>query len=1143
MDARYHFRDLSLTISRCSWRTMGLLTLGSIALFLVALMAISESAEGATVYVDDDGGADYSTIQEAIDGAAEDDTIRIHNGTYRENLVVDSTVELIGNGSGSTLIEGNGSGDVVIITADGVHLEGLSITGSGGEPHSALNVTSGSNILNDLNCSNNSWNGIMLYHSNGNSLTNNTCLNNSWNGIHLYHSNNNYIGFNDCSFNYREGIYLNTSFYNTIANNNCSSMEDDTGILLSLSEYNTIVNNICSQNEFDGIRLSRSHHNNVTDNLVEDNEQSGLHLVNASHNILHENICSDSSWPGLFLAHSSQNMFINNTFTKTWSHNIYLKFSDHNSFENNNASSSHDGAGIYLYVSHNNTLAGNDCWKNHDDGIWLDRSHDNQITGNRADENDEHGIGLDRSHRNSISWNNISATLDHGLYFEGSNDNDILYNNASSSRDSSGIGLYQSDNNTIAYNDCWANAYTGIWLESSNYSLIYENNAIENGNSGIGIELSGNLNIYLNRCLRNNGPGIWLNLSHENYIQQNNCSGSLASSGIYLLDSEHNSLTYNTGNENEYSCIWLAGSDDNYLNRNFCEDNKGTGIGLDDSHHNTISMNTIIGNMWGFYLGYSDFNTLSWNTVQESQLEGAYLYDASNNSLSENEFLDNNDGLTIAQLSADNTIVNNDIVNNTVYGIDASSNNGVTVKAENNWWGDPTGPYNFDDNPDGEGDSASVDVDFTPWLTAVYNSQPVAVISRIEPDSILEAEAVIMSGMGFDNDGTIVAYQWVSDIDGGLSDQRTYTADNLTPGDHVISFQVQDNEGLWSRWDYAAVEVNGRPVVKVTKPLPNAKVGKIIIIDGTAEDDGTVTLVEVTVDDGDWQPASGTGEWTFAWDISKLKDGAHTIKVRAYDGQQYSEVVSVEVKVDEERDDDERALSTYILLIIGLIVILAATVLVMRRKEGQESYHPEVSQDMERPGHVLNEEAWTSPQSQAEKPADETIYRKNEQEREVHYRIPLTVPAPETALSTAPFDEPPVDDAWGCPNCEAKNAIDDAFCCKCGKQKGELKATSAVVPQAEQTPSRPLDIKPTMDENWECSKCEAKNVIDDAFCCRCGTKLAEPEEAPATAPPIDVSLTTAPLPPISIDENWSCLQCGGENSHDNVFCRKCGIKR
>ena len=80
------------------------------ALLFFFVMAV-EDGRGETITVDDDGGADHTRIQDAIDNATGGDTIRVFNGTYYENVVVDKPVSLIGNDSVNTTIDGGGSGD------------------------------------------------------------------------------------------------------------------------------------------------------------------------------------------------------------------------------------------------------------------------------------------------------------------------------------------------------------------------------------------------------------------------------------------------------------------------------------------------------------------------------------------------------------------------------------------------------------------------------------------------------------------------------------------------------------------------------------------------------------------------------------------------------------------------------------------------------------------------------------------------------------------------------------------------------------------------------------------------------------------------------------------------------------------------
>jgi hypothetical protein len=105
-------------------------------------------------------------------------------------------------------------------------------------------------------------------------------------------------------------------------------------------------------------------------------------------------------------------------------------------------------------------------------------------------------------------------------------------------------------------------------------------------------------------------------------------------------------------------------------------------------------------------------NAVTGNTASNS---GGGIFCATNSSpIINNCDISNNNGDGVHCMNNSGPAINNsDITNNTGYGV-RNVDSGVTVDAENNWWGDPSGPAGV--GP-GSGDEVSDYVDYDPWLT------------------------------------------------------------------------------------------------------------------------------------------------------------------------------------------------------------------------------------------------------------------------------------------------------------------------------------------------------------------------------------------------------------------------------------------
>ena len=87
------------------------------------------------------------------------------------------------------------------------------------------------------------------------------------------------------------------------------------------------------------------------------------------------------------------------------------------------------------------------------------------------------------------------------------------------------------------------------------------------------------------------------------------------------------------------------------------------------------------------------------------------------------------------------------------------------------------------------------------------------------------------------------------------------------------------------------------PPVVVINPLERAN-GTVLVTGTASSARETVRSVEVRIDSGAYQPATGTTAWSYLWNTTGYGNGPHTVTARAFDGNVYSYEFRLVVSVD-----------------------------------------------------------------------------------------------------------------------------------------------------------------------------------------------------------------------------------------------------
>ena len=242
----------------------------------VLWMSVPKSATASpeTLKVPDE----YPTIQAALDAASFGDIVLVAADTYRENLVINKSLTIMGESRDTTIIDGDNVDCVLNISrTNNVKVTGFTIQNAA-KAVVYLERTNGS-IISDTIVRDGTESGIYLdRYSQSNTITRNTIQNNTGAGIYLDGAGNNTVSRNVVVWNgyhplgfFSAGIYLDYGArYNKISQNNVTLNNRD-GIYLVFSHNNTIEGNTVSKNLRGGVVLSSSDSSVVIENELLEN--------------------------------------------------------------------------------------------------------------------------------------------------------------------------------------------------------------------------------------------------------------------------------------------------------------------------------------------------------------------------------------------------------------------------------------------------------------------------------------------------------------------------------------------------------------------------------------------------------------------------------------------------------------------------------------------------------------------------------------------------------------------------------------------------------------------------------------------------------------------------------------------------------
>ncbi|UCH88105.1 MAG: right-handed parallel beta-helix repeat-containing protein [Thermoplasmata archaeon] len=441
----------------------------------------------------------YATIQSAIDDAEPGDTVFVYPGNYNENIIINKSINLVGQNKDTTIINGTSYANLITVTADWVNISSLKFVNTS---QYYYNYYAGIEIIEASNCYIYqcslffNYFGISVRSSSNVTIDSNSLYYNNYCGVRLIVAQNITISNNlfvskmlggrsaRCDgqgpgvpdyYNYFKAVYMYNCENVLITKN--TIRQSLMGLDIQLSSTVTILKNKITGSMGPAMNLWKTVQFNIFNNEIKNN-QAGISLQ----------YCENGCIRG--------NSFINdsiNFLTQPWM-DIDVKYFDTHTITQDNLV---NGKPLYYYKDRS--------------GLELNNTSMGQLIVVNC-------IGVTVS---NLTISNSESAVQLILV-----DGAVIKNNKIISNIQDGITSYHSSNVTFRSNNISDNGWRGLFLYQSDNATVFHNCFLNNGWCAVDMEFSVDVELIGNN-FTNNHEGISIyqalrtTIHHNNFINSN----------------------------------------------------------------------------------------------------------------------------------------------------------------------------------------------------------------------------------------------------------------------------------------------------------------------------------------------------------------------------------------------------------------------------------------------------------------------------------------------------------------------------------------------------------------------------------------------------------------------------------------------
>jgi len=499
----------------------------------------SEKTSQKRLIVDKNQTECYQFINDAIMAANAGDQIVIRPGIYDESIIINKSLEIMGEGDSGSIVVKASDKSVVLSVAQNGCIKNISLKQIGGNWF-CVDIPYGSIEIEECDISSQGSSCVGIHHGANPLLKQNHIHGGAQSGIFIFDNGRGVLEENDIFDNSFSGVEIR-NFSNPIVRSNKIHDGKQGGVLVHNNGLGVFENNDIFKNII-GIEIREGGNPTFKNNMIHDNRENGIIVVNGGLGILEHNDIFKNGYDGVAIRSKGNPVFRHNKIRDGKTGGIFILDGGRGVLKHNNIfRNASDGVaikskgnpklrhnriyggksdGIYVWEGGLGIIEDNDIFENFH-GVEIETNSNPTLQCNMIHENKKHGICIQNKGRGILELNEIFKNGISGVQIRDLA-NPILKNNKIYGNIQSGVFVHEGGSGTITNNDIFENFYSGIEIATSGNPNIFRNNIRNGKQHGVLIRDKGGGNFKNNNIVWNNYAGIAIENMGNPVISQNN---------------------------------------------------------------------------------------------------------------------------------------------------------------------------------------------------------------------------------------------------------------------------------------------------------------------------------------------------------------------------------------------------------------------------------------------------------------------------------------------------------------------------------------------------------------------------------------------------------------------------------------------